>query len=118
MLLNEHVSGEPVPLNPWLPPESVAGQSVVVSPAHGGAASLAWPPWVEARPGWSATTRLPPIIPVPTEKDTMITETGSGLSYPMFATRDGGGFAADLAPLLPIARTSPATHLFLTGGAL
>jgi hypothetical protein len=66
----------------------------------------------------------------------MITEIGLGLAivsaglwpgllltpttmlYPMFATRDGGGFAADLARALPIARTSPANSPFLTGGAL
>ena len=49
----------------------------------------------------------------------MITEILTRILHPMFATRDGGGFAADLARFLPIARISRANHiLFLTGGAL
>jgi hypothetical protein len=63
----------------------------------------------------------------------MITEIGLGLSivcaglwsgllltlttilHPMFGTRDGGGFAADLGRFLPIARTSPTNYLLVTG---
>jgi hypothetical protein len=46
----------------------------------------------------------------------MITEILTRILHPMFATRDGGGFAARFQP---IARISRANHiLFLTGGAL
>jgi hypothetical protein len=63
----------------------------------------------------------------------MIVEIGLGLSivcaglwsgllltlttilHPMFATGDGGGFAADLGRFLPIARTSPTNFILVIG---
>ena len=35
--------------------------------------------------------------------------------HPMFATRDGSGFAADLGRFLPIARRSPTNYVLVTG---
>jgi hypothetical protein len=63
----------------------------------------------------------------------MTTEIGLGLSvvfaglwsgllltlttilHPMFGTRDGGGFAADLGRFLPIARRSPTNYVLVIG---